>query len=538
MGNIKISGVDDARHMQNNTEDRPNRMIIRIIGLVSLFVLLRTAWLGDDAFITMRTVDNWVNGFGLTWNASERVQAYTHPLWMLMLTIVYFFIRDGYFALLALNIAVSLAVFFIFLRQFLREPSSMLAGWGILILSKSLVDYSTSGLENALTHLLILLFAIYFLDTNQPITPRKFLVLSLLAGLGATNRMDAILFFLPALAYLWFAEFRSLRGIGILMAGMSPFILWEIFSIIYYGFPFPNTAYAKLNSGIPQSEMFHQGILYFIDSTTFDPITLLTIGITFIVIFLHRNNREKALAAGLALYFGYVLYIGGDFMRGRFFSAGLLLSAFILAKHMAGFVPRQKIIVSGLILAAGFLSPVPTISYFLSNPNFLTESQAIIGNPYSQISDERLGYAPTTSLSAMDHLLKMPRHPWAGQGREYKANHASVVIEEGVGMIGYYAGPDVHVLDPLALGDPLLARLDVISDYWRIGHIKRGIPDGYYESLKIKKNKIEDPSLEEYYDKLKIIISGPLLSRERLITIWEMNTGKYNYLLKEYKSRQ
>ena len=54
--------------------------------LLALFtyVFIVNAWVGDDAYITFRTVDNFVNGYGLTWNTSERVQAYTHPLWMFL----------------------------------------------------------------------------------------------------------------------------------------------------------------------------------------------------------------------------------------------------------------------------------------------------------------------------------------------------------------------------------------------------------------------------------------------------------------------
>ncbi len=47
--------------------------------------------MSDDAYITLRTVDNFINGYGLTWNISERVQAYTHPLWMFLLSIYIFF---------------------------------------------------------------------------------------------------------------------------------------------------------------------------------------------------------------------------------------------------------------------------------------------------------------------------------------------------------------------------------------------------------------------------------------------------------------
>ena len=42
-------------------------------------------WLCDDAYISLRTVDNWVAGRGLRWNAFERVQSFTHPLWLLLL---------------------------------------------------------------------------------------------------------------------------------------------------------------------------------------------------------------------------------------------------------------------------------------------------------------------------------------------------------------------------------------------------------------------------------------------------------------------
>ncbi|HIG54149.1 MAG TPA: hypothetical protein EYG11_16655 [Candidatus Latescibacteria bacterium] len=31
-------------------------------------VLFQTTWLAEDAFVTFRTVDNFVHGYGLTWN--------------------------------------------------------------------------------------------------------------------------------------------------------------------------------------------------------------------------------------------------------------------------------------------------------------------------------------------------------------------------------------------------------------------------------------------------------------------------------------
>jgi arabinofuranosyltransferase len=47
--------------------------------------LIRTAWLSDDAYITFRTADNVIHGYGLVWNTAERVQTYTHPLWLALI---------------------------------------------------------------------------------------------------------------------------------------------------------------------------------------------------------------------------------------------------------------------------------------------------------------------------------------------------------------------------------------------------------------------------------------------------------------------
>ena len=54
--------------------------------LLFSYVFLANHWVGDDAYITYRVVWNFVHGYGPTFNPDERVQAFTHPLWMLMLT--------------------------------------------------------------------------------------------------------------------------------------------------------------------------------------------------------------------------------------------------------------------------------------------------------------------------------------------------------------------------------------------------------------------------------------------------------------------
>ena len=47
---------------------------VLVAGLLAVFalVLVRTAWLCDDAYINFRTIDNFLHGYGLRWNIAER----------------------------------------------------------------------------------------------------------------------------------------------------------------------------------------------------------------------------------------------------------------------------------------------------------------------------------------------------------------------------------------------------------------------------------------------------------------------------------
>ena len=80
---------------------------LALTGYLSLIV--KDAWVSDDAYITLRVVDNFTHGYGLTWNVDERVQVFTHPLWMFMLSAIYCVVRDVYFSTILLSVVVSFA---------------------------------------------------------------------------------------------------------------------------------------------------------------------------------------------------------------------------------------------------------------------------------------------------------------------------------------------------------------------------------------------------------------------------------------------
>jgi len=82
----------------------PKSIIIFITLILFTIVLIKTAWVSDDAYITFRTVDNFVNGYGLNWNINERVQTYTNTMWMFVISIAYYFTHEAYFTSILVSI--------------------------------------------------------------------------------------------------------------------------------------------------------------------------------------------------------------------------------------------------------------------------------------------------------------------------------------------------------------------------------------------------------------------------------------------------
>jgi arabinofuranosyltransferase len=492
--------------------------------------LIRTAWVNDDAYITLRTVDNFINGYGLTWNPGERVQVYTHPLWMFLLSAFYALTHEAYFTTLAVSILLSMAVAILVSLAFTDDLFSISIGLIILCLSPAFMEYATSGLENPLTYFLLTVFlSLYFKFLEHP-TDRQVFLLGFITSLAMVNRLDTGLFYLPALGMILVKQ-GSWRSFWILIASSFPLLIWEAFSLLYYGFPFPNTAYAKLNTGVSQSDLFRQGWLYFGNLYQWDPLTLVTLLAGMGLAFSVGKRGERAIAFGNLLCLLYILYIGGDFMSGRFFAGPLLVSVILLVRLIPPYPKAVKsvILVSAIIL--GFIAQSPTQ---LDTPK---SSETAIGP--EGIADERAFYFYDSGLMNIDwHAPTLPNHPWARDGLALRSR-GGVSVEYSIGYLGYFAGPRVHIIDQYALADPLLARLPIPNPKeWRIGHFIREVPKGYVESLETGSNKLADPDLAEYYAKLKLITTGKILNPERLKTILEMNLGKYDRLIENYIARQ
>jgi arabinofuranosyltransferase len=154
------------------------------------------------------------------------------------------------------------------------------------------------------------------------------------------TRPDAALFVLPAMVVACWTVRRLLDGGRARLLGLAiPFIVgtlpataWTMFALLYYGFPFPNTAYAKLRMDIAGNEIWAQGVLYLVDSLDRDPVTLTVVVFAAVLGLAERSALSRACAAGLLLDLLYVVSIGGDFMSGRFLAVPLFVAVLIVGQ--------------------------------------------------------------------------------------------------------------------------------------------------------------------------------------------------------------
>ena len=504
------------------------RLIIFISLLIFLFLLFRNSWASDDAFITLRVVTNLIHGYGPNWNGVERVQVFTHPLWMAILIPFYAVFRNPFFTLYAAGFVFSGVTVFLLLYKFIPSVWSVPLATTLLLASKAFMDYSSSGLENPLSHLLALIFLWLYLFHEDK---NRLFLLTLLTALSMLNRMDTLLVFAPAMLFEVAKSIRDFRGtLRALVLGGLPILLWEAFSIFYYGFPFPNTYYAKLTTGVPQNELYQQGLYYFQNSLDWDHVTLPFIGLTLLLALILGEGKRRSVALGVALYLFYIFYIGGDFMSGRFFSLPFFVAValFFVLPPALKLKPLLSLTAVGLVLYAGLTSLTPPILIQMEEDNGIIDERGI--------ADEKVAYFYCCGLlNHLDHGIKLKI---VEEARKADDENVPLVIRESIGIYGYYAGADVYIMDKVCLSDPLRARLPAFSS-WRIGHFRRHYPVGYEETIRSGfVNQIREPHLREYYDKLLLVTRGDLFSLERLKTIVGFNLGAYDDLLDEYvKSR-
>ncbi|MFK7739146.1 MAG: hypothetical protein AB8H80_02395 [Planctomycetota bacterium] len=505
------------------------RAAYTLAALVALVLIAgRLAWLGDDAYITLRSVESFVRGNGLRWNPDDRVQVYTHPLWMFVLSAGRAATGELYVTTLAISMLLSsLAALCLLLRA---KTAAAVAVTGLLLVcARAFSEYMTSGLETPLTFLLLAAFVGNYLSEREP--AKRYALAVLLANLLALNRMDLALLCLPPVL----ATMRGVNVGQIALRGLVlslPFVLWLGFAGLYYGSPLPVTAHAKaFGVGIAADELAAQGGLFLLHTMKHDPALLLTVVVGSFALLV--PCRTRWLGLGALCYVAYVVKVGGGFMQGRFLLPPFVVVVACMAPWLSG-LPWSRARWLGLAaLGAMLAGGLP--AWLCSPASDLPLDEATVEAQHG-IVDERamyyreLGYLSPSRAVPVFGALEQLAFP---EGRQEGGNRW-LLLNGAVGAAGFGAGDRGHVMDPL-LCDPLIARLPARDpDRWRIGHVLRRIPEGYWESLAFGGNRIHHAGLHRYYGALRSLTRDPVFDGDRLATLWSMALGRFDDGLRQF----
>jgi arabinofuranosyltransferase len=448
---------------------------------------------------------NFVEGYGARFNVEERVQAYTHPLWFLLVTVFTLIVAHPVHAAWIVSAVCIVATYAIVWRFVLDDWVLFAVFVALCLASKSVSDFANSGLENPLSHLAIAI--VFALAVRRRADAPSTLLMIVCSGTYLI-RPDLVVLVAPLVSlHVWklpniYLRLRAMLAFAILPA------LWTGLSLVYYGFPFPNTAYAKLYVAIDPLQKFAQGSWYFIDSLNRDPITLVTIT-TGVVLGILGSVERRALALGIVLYAVFLASVGGDFMSGRLLSAPFIASLLLLLAFVRTSRSRPQ------AFALAILATISINAFARANDGWIwSQKQTAM---FHGIADERATLKGFSFWDGIPGVFDLP--PWTIRERSV------VSICGGLGIVGLKLGPSVHVIDQCALADPLLARLPPkFNEAWRPGHFERQLPTDYFRAVRTGLPNLPDSETSELYAQVSRVTRLPLLAPERLEAMYLLNS--------------
>ena len=332
----------------------------------------------DDAFIDFRVVDNLLRGYGPVYNVSERVEAYTNPLWVALLALVGPLFGHGpsgraHIETVAVVLGIALAAAALALACLASGKLSVRgsghfawpAGALVVLALAPFWDFAGCGLETGLV-LFWLAGCFHALAGEPQPSGRRATAIALAIGAGPLVRPDLALTAALFLGVLWACQASALQRVASAATAAAPVLVYQVFRMGYFACLVPNTALAK-EAGLAN---WPAGWAYLRDFTEpyqlGIPVALVLLGSSTALVTLWRRGRSTdallvAAALASALLQGlYVVRIGGDFMHARMLLPCLFALALPVAS-VAGPPPGWALLLVPWAAAAGLWGRCPYI---------------------------------------------------------------------------------------------------------------------------------------------------------------------------------
>ena len=413
-----------------------------VLWIPYLWIARRFWFVCDDAFITFQYSKNLALGNGVRFNPGDHVpvEGYSNFLWMVV---------GAAIEALKLSIelwpnlisfacgTVLLWVVYRTLRQRLDIDPNLAALVTLIVgLYPAFAIYSTSSLETMAFALLVFLTFERFVLNRNATHPWG-------AGLAALGlsliRVEGFAWFI-VIALLAVASRRMtgkkitrtfVTSLAIACGGFLAYWLWRY---NYYGFLFPNTAYAKSGGS---AFFLHRGFNYVavLVLTTLTPLLTLP---ALRSIFRYRRLPIGLPIAAMAMgFYGYAIIVGGDFMAmGRLLIPGWPFAALLFA-WMFTDIRRAIKSTTGEWLA--YSAAAVTIIVGLL-PAFNVH---FVGEKTRRAFHFRLNAPASAYRSEYEQWTYQKENAkrWAVTGRALKrwADPGTTVVRGAIGALGYYS---------------------------------------------------------------------------------------------------
>jgi len=318
-----------------------SRLCVVAIGIVAFYSAIASAldFVVDDTFISLRYAENFANGHGLVYNPGERVEGYSNFLWVILISAVIsaFPDVDAFSAARILGIVSSAATILLLTAISSRLHPRLVLGNTIAALllacSNSFAIWSVAGLEATFFALTIAIALFAFSSDAE--TRRTTLIAGLAATLPSLVRADGfIIFFLLTGARLQTPlrrDVKWLRRENVLW--IVPFAViffpYLAFRLSYYGYPLPNTYYAKVSFGLQD---YVRGLEYLAQAFyEWGPLVF-----ALMLLPLVKRRATPVLLASMWVAYGWLVYVvsvGGDVMPFFRFVVFIAPVIFLLAQE-------------------------------------------------------------------------------------------------------------------------------------------------------------------------------------------------------------
>jgi arabinofuranosyltransferase len=505
---------------------RSRRLLLALSLAFVTVVVLRAAWVSDDAYRVLRAVEHAIDGHGLRWNVSERVHIFEEPLWMLLLLAARAVVDDAYAAAVGLSMICSISTALIVLRGS-RTDAGIVIGTAILSLSVAFVTWSSSGTGDPLAHVLVAAFAARWLLTihtaDHGDSGRTDWMLWLLAGLAALTRVETLaITALPLVQEVRAYGIRASRARLVLL--VAPLAAWAVVATWYFGSPVPVPAIARHNDSVAWGEQLRLGSAFVADALRRDPLTPAVVAFA-LLITAGRPSRARALSVGGAAYVALLAVEGGSADGERLLGAALVAATIAILARVDFARPAVAAATLSGVVALGATSATTTLAADASFGSSAFDTR--------RVHDARAADYQATGLLRWSRVSRPPRHPEAARGLTARSSSARVGSSDRPGFFGFAAGPGVHVIDAHGGGDPLLARLPPAVGTFGYGPRLRRLPDGYTSSIERGTNVLAEPSLAALNMHVRRVSRSPLSDLRRLSTAWRLASGSFDMLIRE-----